>query len=174
MDTRPSGDTRVRASIPGPSDDPADSGARPSQDGNRIGGSRILPGAVYSLKDAADLSGVPENRLRRAILFEDLQAEDVPDERQYLIRGQVLAEYLRAPQSPAARRVGNDAAPDPSPSAGALFFVLTVIIIVLLILAAVTASPPAGPHQPGRASEKIETPALPQPPAEGPAASPSW
>lgn len=49
----------------------------------------------YSLHWAAQAIDIEEGRLRRAILFEDLEAIPVPDDRQYLIHGIALRAYLR-------------------------------------------------------------------------------
>lgn len=45
---------------------------------------------LYSLRDAARLTGLPEKDLRRSILMGELVAEEVADERQYLISSSSL------------------------------------------------------------------------------------
>jgi hypothetical protein len=49
----------------------------------------------YSLRDAAELLGLPEGTLRRAILLESLQAEELGDDRQYLLDGKSLLAFVR-------------------------------------------------------------------------------
>jgi len=55
----------------------------------------IRSGASYSLRDAAVLLGVPEGTLRRAILMDSIQAQELSDDRQYLIEGKSLLAYVR-------------------------------------------------------------------------------
>jgi hypothetical protein len=49
----------------------------------------------YSLSQAARTADVPPGRLRRAIVLGELQAEPVADERDYLVSGRHLQEYIR-------------------------------------------------------------------------------
>jgi hypothetical protein len=51
---------------------------------------------TYSLREAARRGGVPEERLRRAILLGELIAEPIPDGREYLIRAVHLESFLKA------------------------------------------------------------------------------
>jgi len=50
----------------------------------------------YSLSQAARAADVPPGRLRRAIVLGELQAEPVADERDYLVSGRHLQEYIRS------------------------------------------------------------------------------
>src|SRR5205085_1129723 len=49
---------------------------------------------VVSLADASKRTGVPLERMRRAILVGELVAEPVPDDREYLIRAIHLDSFL--------------------------------------------------------------------------------
>lgn len=67
---------------------------------------------IYSLREAARRAGVPDERLRRAILMGDLLAEPVPDGREYLIQALHLRPFFTVaepasspfPPVPARRR----------------------------------------------------------------------
>ncbi len=61
-----------------------------------------MKNTLYPLRDAARLKGVPEERLRRAILDGRIVAEPVPDDRQYLIRASELGLARRPVPSRAA------------------------------------------------------------------------
>lgn len=52
-------------------------------------------GTAYSLEDAAKALEIPEGKLRRAILMDDLAAEQVDDDRHYLLQGDALQNYVR-------------------------------------------------------------------------------
>ena len=75
------------------------SGALPSSsDGHSSKTPRHYPicrDGVYSLKEAAQALHLPEGRLRRAILLDDLPAIDVADDRHYLIQGRILQAYVQ-------------------------------------------------------------------------------
>ena len=56
----------------------------------------IQSGMTYALRDAARLAHLPEGQLRRAILLDRLPAQEVTDDRQYLLTGAILKRYLQS------------------------------------------------------------------------------
>jgi len=58
----------------------------------------IRQDGLYPLRDAAVLLGIPEGQLRRAVLLENLPAQEVCDDRHYLFSGTTLLAYARRPR----------------------------------------------------------------------------
>lgn len=50
----------------------------------------------YPLSQAAKAAEMPQGKLRRAIVLGELEAEPVADERDYLVEGRHLQEYIRS------------------------------------------------------------------------------
>ena len=50
---------------------------------------------TYSLRDAALILKIPEGQLRRSVLFGELPADEVDDDRQYVFSGKTLLAYAR-------------------------------------------------------------------------------
>ena len=55
----------------------------------------IQPDIRYSLRDAASLSDLSKDELRRAVVLDGIEAEPVADDREYLIPGRALQEHVR-------------------------------------------------------------------------------
>lgn len=75
---------------------PLPSRDHPAPPGIRYRYYAIRSSGFYSLREAAQLLGVPEDRIRRAILLEDLPSIDVADERHYLLAGETLQKWVRS------------------------------------------------------------------------------
>ncbi|MBV8879615.1 MAG: hypothetical protein JO332_06625 [Planctomycetaceae bacterium] len=56
----------------------------------------LEPQACYSLREAARLADIPVDRLRRAVVLGDVPAEPVDDDRDYLLRGQAIRDYVQS------------------------------------------------------------------------------
>ncbi len=180
MDSRPTGETRFRPALPPRSSEHslAPGAARP-EIGKGIRSSRILPGVFYSLRDASLLSGLPESRIRRAILLEDLPAQEVPDDRHYLIQGRSLAAYVGTPVGPAqpSGPAGAEKESVHDQSSAAVLFVLAMVfvfMITLLSLAYSSRSRTAEPDRSRQASQEILTPPASGPTPAGRPVSPGW
>ena len=91
----------------------------------------------YSLHWAAQAIDVEEGRLRRAILFEDLDAIPVPDDRQYLIHGMALRAYLRTLRPSEECEFFQDRVIVCKPGFAMLLWVLGVLSASVLVLLAV-------------------------------------
>jgi hypothetical protein len=137
---------------------------------------------VYSLRDAARALEMPEGNLRRAILLDQLRAIEVDDDRQYLLEGSALQDFVRRlrPTEQCAFPAEDSLLPD------LLTFLIIPILIVLVLLfvrgpeaprpdsAARDRAAPAATVSPDASAPKLEAPA-PQPPDVGdPAALPNY
>jgi hypothetical protein len=85
---------------------------------------------VYSLRDAARALEMPEGNLRRAILLDQLRATEVDDDRQYLLEGTALQEFVRTLRSgeTCAFPEADSLLPD------LLTFLIIPVLIVLVLL----------------------------------------
>ncbi len=144
---------------PGPGEPRDPAGGEPKENGAHD----ILPGALYSLREAAELTGIPEGRIRRAILLEDLPALAAPDDRQYLLLGRTLEDYLHSRRTGG---VGSGPPPRSSLAESAFFFALLLVIAVLLILASSVASRSPESGRSIRTPQKIEATSPPGPAGE--------
>src|SRR5690348_12664667 len=85
---------------------------------------------VYALRDAARALEMPERNLRRAILLDQLRATEVDDDRQYLLEGSALQDFVRRlrPAEQCAFPGEDSLLPD------LLTFLIIPILIVLVLL----------------------------------------
>lgn len=85
---------------------------------------------TYSLREAARALDLPEGALRRAILLDQIKAHEVDDDRQYLLQGSDLREYLRdhRPSEPCVFPEEDSLLPD------LLTFLIIPVLIVLVLL----------------------------------------
>lgn len=84
---------------------------------------------VYSLRDAARALEMPEGNLRRAILLDQLRAVEVDDDRQYLLDGAALQEFVRR-----LRPAEACAFPEPDSLLPDLLTFLIIPILIVLVL----------------------------------------
>src|SRR5581483_6473798 len=85
---------------------------------------------IYSLREAARALEMPEGTLRRAILLDRLRATEVDDDRQYLLEGSALQDFVRRlrPAEQCAFPAEDSLLPD------LLTFLIIPILIVLVLL----------------------------------------
>jgi hypothetical protein len=85
---------------------------------------------TYSLRDAARAIQVPEGALRRAILLDQVRAQEIDDDRQYLLEGGDLREYVRSlhPSDHCVFPEEDSLLPD------LLTFLIIPVLIVLVLL----------------------------------------
>jgi len=103
-------------------------------------------GTLYSLRDAALALEIPEGKLRRAILLDEVPAADVDDERQYLLDGAALQAFIRR-----TRPHENCVFPDN----GSLFLELAYCLVIpLLILLVLIFARSPDPARPGAATKQ--------------------
>lgn len=124
------------AGVPGGRDLPS---ATPPRDSRPRHYYPIDRGLVYSLQDAARAAELPEGKLRRAILLDELAACEVDDDRHYLIDGAALQTYLRR-----LHRAENCAFPENDNLWLELAYCLVIPLLILLIL--IFAKTPEGPR----------------------------
>jgi hypothetical protein len=98
----------------------------------------IQADAPYSLRDAAQASGLAEGELRRAVVLGEIEAEPVDDVRDYLIPGRALQGHVRTlrPQE----RAVFDGTTDAVQVAGVF---LAIPLVALLLLAGLQSSGPS-------------------------------
>jgi len=97
-------------------------------------------GTLYSLRDAALALEIPEGKLRRAILLDEVPAADVDDERQYLLDGAALQAFIRR-----TRPYENCVFPDNGSLFLELAYCLVIPLLILLVLIFARTPDPARP-----------------------------
>ena len=86
---------------------------------------------LYSIRDAARAAGLPEERLRRAILTGALVAQPVADDRQYLIRASELRHFAGLPEPEPAADLPCCGRPSFLRMAVALTFIVGAVLLIL-------------------------------------------
>lgn len=130
----------------------------------------IQPEVRYSLRDAAALSDLSKDELRRAVVLGEIDAEPVADDRDYLIPGRALQEHVRMLR-PQERPVFDGPA-DAIEIVGVFLAIPMVALLLLAGLRGVRQSEPE-PTAPDRTlisqpQEGIERDRTPLPPWNGP------
>jgi hypothetical protein len=107
----------------------------------------------YPLRDAARACDLPRSKLRLAILLSEIDAEPVDDDREYLLRGGALQDYLRALRP--MERPRFEGAPD---AVGVVGVFLAIPLVALLLLAGLQSLPvaPTGQSLPSPPPEEID------------------
>jgi len=134
----------------------------------------IQPELRYPLRDAAFLSDLTKDELRRAVVLGEIVAESVADDREYLIPGRALQEHLRILR-PQERPVFET----PADAIEIVGVFLAIPMVALLILAGLRGvqEPEAPPpdrsliSQPQEGTPRTRTPL---PPRNGVRIPPDW
>jgi len=116
---------------------------------------------AYSLREAALALEMPEGKLRRAILLDQLRATEVDDDRQYLLEGSALQDFVRRlrPEEQCAFSAEDSLLPD------LLTFLIIPILIVLVLL---FVRSPEAPRPDSAARDRAAPAATVSPDASGP------
>lgn len=117
----------------------------------------IQKDAAYSLRDAARVLRIPVSQVRRAILLNELLAIEVSDDRQYVIQGEDLEEFLRVLEPRAIIEDGHLNGGGDSIWAIAVLILIPLLALVSLIIG-VLAAPASTPDAPASPGPKASSP----------------